>query len=72
MDTRSGAHSFLLGLSQFSFIFTLVVTQAMLAYTKGLSVKLQGRYNDVVRGHKDIEAVKSVVNGFKSESRWLS
>ena len=66
-DTRSDAHSSLLALSQFSFISTLVVTQTILACTKGLSVKLQGRYVDVVRAHKDIEAVKSVVKGFRSE-----
>ena len=41
-DTRSEAHSFLLALSQFSFIITLIVTRTTLAYTRGLAVKLQG------------------------------
>ena len=31
------------------------------------SVKLQGRYIDAVRAHKGIEAVKSVVKGFRTE-----
>ena len=48
-ETRSVAHSYLLALSQFSFIVTLVVTQKILAYTKGLSIKLQGRYIDALR-----------------------
>ena len=65
-DTRSDAHSCLLALSQFSFICTLVVTKTILACTKGLSVKLQGRYIDVVRAHKDIEAVKSTLKEFRS------
>ena len=43
--------SLLLALSQFSFVVTLVATQSVLAYTKGLSVKLQGAYVDVARGH---------------------
>ena len=65
-DTRSEAHSFLLALSQFSFIVTLVITQRILAYTRGLSVKLQGRYIDAVRAHTDIESVKSVLKGSRS------
>ena len=66
-DTRSDAQSCLLALSQFSFICTLVVTETILACTKGLSVKLQGRYIDAIRAHKDIETVTSVVKGFRSE-----
>ena len=36
-----------------SFFVALVLTQKVLAYTKGLSVKLQGRYVDVVHAYKD-------------------
>ena len=43
-DTQSDAQSLRLALSQFSFIVTLVVTRSVLAYTKGLSVKLQGTW----------------------------
>ena len=50
-ETRHEAQSFLLALSQFSFIVSLLLTQKILAYTKGLSVKLQGRYVDVVKAH---------------------
>ena len=66
-DTRSEAHSFLLSLSQFSFIVTLVITQKILAYTKGLSIKLQGRYVDAVRAHSDIDSVKSVLRSSRSQ-----
>ena len=52
-DTRSDSHSFLLALSQFSFIMTLTATQNVLAYTKGLSVKLQGQYVDIARAHHE-------------------
>ncbi len=41
-ETRSDAHSFLLAMSQFSFIVALIYSQKVLGYTKGLSVKLQG------------------------------
>ena len=53
-------------MSQFSFIVALVHTQNVLAYTKGLSVKLQGRYVDVVRAHRDIESVRTTLRGVRS------
>ena len=65
-QTRSEAHSFLLALSQFSFIITLIVTKTILGYTRGLAVKLQGHYVDAVRAHRDIEFVKSVLKGCRS------
>lgn len=65
-DTRSEAQSFLLAVSQFSFVVTLVVTQTILAFTRGLSVKLQGRYVDVCRAHRDIESVKTALEAARS------
>ena len=41
----------------------LVLSQKILAYTKGLSEKLQRRYVDVVR---DIESVKAVIYSVRS------
>ena len=60
-DSRSDAQSFLLALSQFPFIVGLHTTQEVLGYTKGLSIKLQGKYVDVARAHRDIEQVKSTL-----------
>lgn len=65
-DTRYEAQSFLLALSQFSFIVSLLLTQKILAYTKGISVKLQGRYVDVVKAHQDIESIKSALKRVRS------
>lgn len=65
-DTRSDAQSLLLAMSQFSFIVALVCSHKVLAYTKGLSVKLQGRYMDVVRAHQDIQSVKTVITRVRS------
>ena len=39
----------------------------MLSYVKGLSVKLQGRYVDVVRAHNNIENVKSTLAKLRSD-----
>ena len=64
-ETRSDAQLLLLAMSQFSFIVALVLTQKILAYTKGLSVKLQGRYSDVVRAHREIETVKATIRGVR-------
>ena len=44
----------------------LVLTQKVLAYTKGLSVKLQGCYVDVVHAYKDVESVKTTLRGVQS------
>ena len=65
-ETRSDAQSLLLAMSQFPFIVALVLAQKVLAYTNGLSVKLQGRYFDVVRAHDDIELVKATLKGVRS------
>ena len=59
-ETHSEAHSFLLALSQFLLIITLIVTRTTLAYTRGLAAKLQGQYVDTVQAHRDIESVKTV------------
>ena len=37
------------------------MTQAILGYTKDLSIKLQGKYVDVAHAHRDIEQVKSTL-----------
>ena len=64
-ETHSDAQSLLLAMSQFSFI---VVSQKVLCYTKGLSIKLQGRYIYVVRAHKTtIKGVRSRVDDFHSQ-----
>ena len=65
-ETRSDSHSLLLGISQFSFIFALVLAQKVLSYTKGLSVKLQGRYVDAVRAYCDIELIKTTLKACRS------
>ena len=50
-----------------SFVVTLVITEKVLAYPKGLSIKLQGRYIDAVRAHSDIESVKSTLSRCRSQ-----
>ena len=65
-DSRSDAQSLLLALSQFQFLVTLQVTQNVLAYTKGLSVKLQGRYTDIARAYREVETVKNAMKSLRS------
>lgn len=65
-ETRSDSQSLLLALSQFSFIIALTVTQNILAYTKGLSVKLQGRYVDIARAHREITNLKTTLQKIRS------
>ena len=55
-----------MALSQFSFIVTLTATQNVLAYTKGLSVKLQGRYVDIARAHCEISNLKATLQNIRS------
>ena len=65
-ETHTDAQSLLLALSQFPCMVVLVLSQKILAYTKGLSVKLQGQYVDVVRAYQDIESVKEMIRGGRS------
>lgn len=59
--SRADAQALLLAMSQFSFIVGLQAAQTVLAFTKGLSVKLQGRYNDVACAYHEIETVKAAL-----------
>ena len=65
-ETLNDAQTFLLAISQFTFIVALVLTQRVLAYTKGLSVKLQDRYVDVAYAHQQREGVKDVLKSTRA------
>ena len=56
-DTKKDAQSYFLALTRFPFLSALVVTKEILGYTKALSVKLQGRYVDVVRAYREVTFV---------------
>lgn len=60
-DSRSDAQSLLLALTHFPFVVALVIARDVLAYTKALSVKLQGRYVDVVKAYNQIAFVKTTL-----------
>ena len=60
-DSRADAQSLFLALTQFPFIVALVVTKDILAYTKPLSVKLQGRYVDIVRAYGQIKIIETTL-----------
>jgi len=51
------------------FLVTLASTHNVLAYTKGLSVKLQGPYVDIVRAHHEITNVKETLKKALSNVR---
>lgn len=53
-ETKADAQSLFLALSRFPFIISLVITKEVLAYTKALSIKLQGRYVDVVSAYNQV------------------
>ena len=62
-DTRKDANSMLLGITQFSFVITLVSTHHVIAYSKALCVGLQGKAIDIVRAHTCVDLVqKSLQN----------
>ena len=60
-ESRSDAQSLLFALTHFPFLVALVITRDVLAYTKALSVKLQGRYVDVVNAYNQISFVKTTM-----------
>ena len=49
-------------LTDFRFTITLIITKNVLAYTKGLSVKLQGKWQDIAREYKDVKLVKESIS----------
>ena len=60
-ESRSDAQSLLLALTHFPFIVALVIAKDVLAYTKALSIKLQGRFVDVVSAYNQINFVKTTL-----------
>ena len=66
-ETRSDAQSLFLTVFRFSFAVVLVITQKILSYIKALSVKLQGRYVDIVRAYREIENVKSTLAKLRTD-----
>jgi len=66
-ETVSDARSHLRALTEFKFLTTLCITKNILAYTKGLSVQLQGKWQDIIRAYNNIEAVKKVLQDARSK-----
>ena len=66
-DSRSDAQSLLLALTHFPFVVALVIARDVLAYTKALSVKLQGRYVDVVKAYNQIAFVKTTLQSARDD-----
>ena len=66
-DSRSDARSLFLALTQFSFIVALEGTKSVLAYTRALSVKLQGHYVDVAYAYREVKNVKAVLQSRRSD-----
>ena len=56
------AKSHLRALLEFTLIITLVITKNVLSYTRGLSVKLQGKWQDIIRAY---ESINSVIDALK-------
>ena len=66
-ESRSDAQSLLLALNHFPFIVALVIAKDVLAYTKALNVKLQGRYVDVVSAYNQISFVKTTLQSARDD-----
>ena len=66
-ETRADTQSLFLALSRFPFIIVLIVTKDVLAYTKALSRKIQGRYVDVVRAYEQVTFVKPTLNSARDD-----
>ena len=66
-DSRTDAQSLFLALTRFPFIVALVVTKDILAYTKPLRLKLQGRYIDIVRVYGQIKIIETALKDARRE-----
>ena len=65
-ESRKDAQSHLLCLTRFSFIFSLVVTKEVLGFSKALSIKLQGRYVDIVKAYHDVGLVRDTLTSTRA------
>ena len=74
-ESRVDAQSFFHSFCHFPFIVTLTVATEILAYTKALSVKLQGWYLDIVWAYREVRFVKSALKsareGFFTFHSWI-
>ena len=66
-ESKNDAQSFLLALTRFPFVFSLVVTKEVLGYTNALSAKLQGRYVDMVKAYTDVHMVIDTLTSFRND-----
>jgi hypothetical protein len=60
-DTRQEANVLYNALLRFPLIVALILTREVFLMSKVLSIKLQGRYVDIARAHKEVELVKHQV-----------
>ena len=67
-SSRSDAQSFLFSLCCFLLIVTLAIVTEVLQYTKALSIKLQGRYIDIVHAYREVTLVKSTLKNARERS----
>ena len=71
-QSRADAESFLLAISRFEFIMSLVVCRHVLSYTKQLSVCLQGRYMDVASAYGQVDHVIAKLEGLRTDVTTIS
>ena len=60
-DACRSAENLLACITKYQFIIALVVTKQCLQYTKGLTVSLQKRANDICQAHGEVETVKGAL-----------
>ena len=53
-------------ITNFQLLISLVVVKNCMAYTRGLSTKLQGRTLDIVAAYKSVSIVKEVLNDVRA------
>ena len=54
----SSVQSHLRAMTEFRLLITHIDTKNVLAYNKGLSIKLQGGWQDIIRAHDNIKSVR--------------
>ena len=61
------ANAFYHAICTFEFLMVLTATQGILAYTKGVTVKLQSSSIDAMKAYKDIEHVRTTVETIRED-----
>ena len=66
-ESTTKANAFYHAICTFEFLMVLIITQRCLAYTKGVTIKLQSSSIDAIKAYKDMETIKEAIEAIRQD-----